>query len=434
MLLTDVFMKHILSYCIFLFLLPAMLAAQTVVSMKIDGAINPVTAEFIHDGIEKAKKEKAECLLIHLNTPGGLLKSTRIIVSDILESPVPVIVYVSPAGAQSGSAGVFITLAAHIAAMTPGTNIGAAHPVSLQAPMDSIMSGKVTNDAAAFIRSIAEKRNRNIEWAENAVRKSFSYSETEALKDSAVDLVAKNDQELLAIVDGRTIELSNGTKTLHTKNARIELYEMNAVQKFLNVISDPGIAYILMLLGMFGILFEFFTPGAILPGIVGVISLILAYYAMHELPVNFAGLALIIFGLLLFLLEIKIVSHGLLAIGGTISLLLGSMMLIKPGSALEMAKISRLVIISATAVTALFFLFVIGLGIKAQRRKVVTGVEALTGGTGEVIDGLDPSGTVKVNGETWNAESLAGTIGKGEKVRIKEMKNLKLYVEPINKI
>ncbi len=402
--------------------------------MKIDGTINPVTAGFIHDGIEKAKKEKAECLIIHLNTPGGLLKSTRIIVSDILESPVPVIVYVSPAGAQSGSAGVFITLAAHIAAMTPGTNIGAAHPVTLQAPMDSIMSGKVTNDAAAFIRSIAEKRNRNIEWAENAVRKSFSYSETEALKDSAVDLIARNEQDLLNQVDGKIIELSNGTKTLHTKNATIELYKMTVFQRFLDIISDPSIAYILMLLGMFGILFEFLNPGAILPGIVGVISLILAYYSMHTLPVNFAGLALIIFAIILFLLEIKIVSHGVLAIGGAVSLLLGSMMLIKPGSALEMAKISRTVIISATAVSALFFLFIIGLGIKAQRRKVVTGLEALIGGTGEVMDMLAPTGTVKVQGEIWNAESIAGNISKGEKVRITEMKNLKLYVEPIHNI
>ncbi len=209
---------------------------------------------------------------------------------------------------------------------------------------------------------------------------------------------------------------------------------MNVIEKLLNIISDPSVAYILMLLGIFGMLFEFFNPGAILPGIAGVICLILAYYAMHTLPVNFAGLALIIFAIILFLLEIKIVSHGMLAAGGIVSLLLGSMMLIKPGSAWELAKISRSVIIPATAVTALFFLFVIGMGIKAQRRKVVTGLEALKGGTGEVIDGLDPSGMVKVNGETWNAESLSGSIGKGEKVRIIEIKNLKLYVELLDKI
>jgi membrane-bound serine protease (ClpP class) len=411
-----------------------MLPAQTVVSIKIDGAINPVTAGFIHDAIEKAGNENAECIIIHLNTPGGLLKSTRSIVSDILESPVPVIVYVSPAGAQAGSAGVFITLAAHIAVMTPGTNIGAAHPVTLQGPMDSIMSGKVTNDAAAFIRSIAEKRNRNIEWAENAVRKSFSYSETEALEDSAIDLIAKNDRELLNIIDGKSIALSSGTKTLHTKNASIEVYKMNAIQKLLDIISDPSIAYILMMLGIMGLMFELFNPGAILPGIVGVISLILAYYAMHTLPINFAGLALIIFGIILFILEIKIISHGMLTVGGVVSLLLGSLMLIKPGSALEMARISRLVIISVTAVAALFFLFIIGLGIKAQRRKQVTGAHVLIGKTGEVLEGLDPTGSIKVNGEIWNAESLTGMISKGEKVMIKEMKNLKLYVEKINKI
>lgn len=399
--------------------------------MKVEGAINPVTAEFIHDGIQKAARENAECLVIHINTPGGLLKSTRVIVSDILSSPVPVIVYVSPAGSQSGSAGVFITLAAHIAAMSPGTNIGAAHPVILQGQMDSIMSGKVTNDAAAFIRSIAAKRNRNIEWAENAVRKSFAYSETEALEDSAIDLIAANERDLLNQVDGKTIALNSGTKTLHTKAAAVEEYKMNFFQKFLHLISDPSIAYILLLMGMFGLLFELMSPGAIFPGVVGVISLILAYYAMHTLPVNIAGLALIVFALILFILEIKIVSHGILAVGGIVSLLLGSMMLIKPGSALELARISRPVIIAATVVASLLFLFIIRMGIKAQRRKVVTGMEGLIGDTGEVVEMLAPAGTILVQGETWNAESLAGNIRPGEKVRIKELKNLKLYVEPL---
>jgi membrane-bound serine protease (ClpP class) len=424
-------MKRILRYYLFLFLLPSALAAQKVISMKIDGSVNPVTASFIHDGIEKAKKEKAACLLIHLNTPGGLLKSTRVIVSDMLESPVPVIVYVSPGGAHAGSAGVFITLAANIAAMAPGTNIGAAHPVALQAAMDSTMNEKATNDAAAFIRAIAQKRNRNLQWAENAVRRSYSYSEKEALEDSVIDLIAKNEQDLLNTIDGKQVELSSGAITLRTKNASIESFNMSFVEKILDIISDPNIAYILLLLGMYGIMFELYSPGAILPGIVGVISLILAFYSMHSLPINYAGLALIIFGVILFLLEIKIVSHGLLAIGGVISLLLGSMMLIRSGSSLEMVKISRTLIFTATAVSALFFLFVIGFGIKAQRLKVVTGMEALIGGIAEVIELLDPTGTVKVQGETWNAESLSGVIGKGEKVRIKEMKNLKLYVEPV---
>jgi len=425
-------MKHILSYCLFLFLFTPVNHAQTVISIKIDGSINPASADFIHNSIEKAAREKAECIIIHLNTPGGLLKSTRVIVSDILESSVPVIVYISPGGAQAGSAGVFITLAAHIAAMAPGTNIGAAHPVTLQQQMDSTMSEKVTNDAAAFIRSIAEKRHHNIEWAENAVRKSFSYSETEALEDSAIDIIAKNEMELLAKIDGKVVELSSGTKTLHTKNAVVKEQKMSVWERILDIISDPNIAYILFLLGMYGMIFELYNPGSILPGIVGVIALILALYSMHTLPINYAGLALIIFAVILFLLEIKIVSHGLLAIGGVISLLLGSMMLIKANSSLEMVKISRGVIIGATVASALFFLFVVGFGIRAQRRKVVTGIEGLVGEIGEVIETLSPAGIVKVQGEIWKAESLAGTIDKGEKVRIKEMKNLKLFVEKIN--
>ncbi len=399
--------------------------------MKIDGSINPVSADFIRNGIEKARSEKAECLIIQLNTPGGLLKSTRVIVSDMLQSPVPVIVYVSPGGAHAGSAGVFITLAAHIAAMAPGTNIGAAHPVMMQGQMDTTMNEKTTNDAAAFIRTIAEKRHRNMVWAERAVRRSYSYSETEALQDSVIDLVVKNEEELLRMIDGRIIDLGSGTKTLHTLSATIIKHKMSIWEKILDIISDPNIAYILLLLGMYGILFELYNPGAILPGIVGVIALILAFYSMHTLPINYAGLALIIFAVILFLLEIKIISHGLLAIGGIISLLLGSMMLIKSGSSLEFVRISRSVIISATALSALFFLFIIGFGIKAQRLKVVTGLEGMIGTTGVVGDALAPTGTVIVQGEIWSAVSLSGNIDQGAKVLIKEIKNLKLYVEPI---
>ena len=424
-------MKQFLPYYFFLFLLPASVVSQTVVSMKIDGSINPVSADFIRNGIEKARSENAECLIIQLNTPGGLLKSTRVIVSDMLQSPVPVIVYVSPGGAHAGSAGVFITLAAHVAAMAPGTNIGAAHPVIMQGQMDTTMNEKTTNDAAAFIRTIAEKRHRNIIWAERAVRRSYSYSETEALQDSVIDLVVKNEEELLRMIDGKIIELGSGTKTLHTLSATITIYEMSIWEKILDIISDPNIAYILLLLGMYGILFELYNPGAILPGIVGVIALILAFYSMHTLPINYAGLALIVFAVILFLLEIKIISHGLLAIGGIISLLLGSMMLIKSGSSLEFVRISRSVIISATALSALFFLFIIGFGIKAQRLKVVTGLEGMIGTTGVVRDILTPIGTVVVQGEIWSAESLAGNIDQGANVLIKEIKNLKLYVEPI---
>jgi membrane-bound serine protease (ClpP class) len=297
--------------------------------------------------------------------------------------------------------------------------------------MDSTMNEKTTNDAAAFIRSIAEKRKRNVEWAENAVRKSHSYSETEALEYSVIDLIARDDQELLAMIHGKQVTLDSGLVTLQTKGAKIESLEMTFIGKLLDIISDPNIAYILFLLGMYGLLFELYSPGAILPGVVGVISLILAFYSMNSLPVNYAGLALIIFAVILFLLEIKVVSHGLLAIGGVVSLLLGSMMLIRSDSGLEMARISRGIIYAATGVSALFFLFVLSFGIRAQRSKVVTGIEAMIGNTGEVIEMLNPTGTIRVNGETWNAESLSGAITQGEKVRIKQMKNLKLYVEPI---
>src|SRR4051812_2659841 len=422
-------MKQIFSFLIILLLFALTSNAQKVVSIKIDGTINPVAADFIHRAIEKTKNEKAQCLIIHLNTPGGLLQSTRIIVSDILQSPVPVVVYVAPSGAHSGSAGVFITLAANIAAKAPGTNIGAAHPVEMQGSMDTIMNAKVTNDAAAFIRTIAERRNRNLEWAEDAVRHSLSITETEALEKKVIDTIAKNDEELLKVIDGKKVEVRSGIITLHTKNASIEYYGMGTMEKLLNLLSDPNIAYILLMLGMYGLLFELYSPGAIFPGIIGVIALILSFYSMQTLPINYAGLALIIFGIILFLLELKIVSHGLLAIGGIVSLLLGSLMLIRPDSSWNFVSLSLSVIITSVAITALFFLFVIGLGIKAQRAKPVTGIEGMIGSIGESIETLDLSGRVQVHGELWNAESMSGMINKGEKIRVVGMKNLKLNVE-----
>lgn len=426
------FMRHLSLYFALLFFLPLSLAAQTVVSIKIDGTINPVTAQFIQRAIVAARDKKAECLLIELNTPGGLLKSTRVIVSELLGAQVPVIVYVAPGGAHAGSAGVFITMAAHIAAMAPGTNIGAAHPVGMQGRPDSIMNEKTTNDAAAFIRTIAQQRNRNWEWAEEAVRKSVSVSAQDALEKKIVDLIAPNAQALLAQIDGKQVAMAGRTVTLHTKEAVLTPLEMGFMEKMLDLISDPNIAYVLLLLGMYGVLFELYTPGAILPGIVGVICLVLAFYSLHTLPLNYAGLALIIFGVILFLLEIKVVSHGLLAIGGAISLIMGSLMLIRTDSALEVVRISRSIIISATAITTLFFLFVIGLGLRAQRAKPVTGVEGIVGETGMSLNALDPVGTVWVHGEAWNARAVVGKIGKDVKVRVVGIQDLQLQVEAVN--
>ena len=421
-------MKGLLSLAIGFFL-PALLVAQKVISIKIEGGINPASAEYIHKAIEKTENEKAECLLIHLNTPGGLLTSTRSIVSDILKSTAPIIVYISPAGAHAGSAGVFITLAANVAAMAPGTNIGAAHPVSLQGMPDSIMNAKGTNDAAAFIRTIAGKRNRNIEWAEDAVRNSVSITDEEAIEKNVIDYIANDDRELLVQIDGKKMEVNGGIKILQTKNARIESQEMGFFQKILDRLSDPNIAYLVMMIGFYGILFELFNPGAIFPGIVGVISLIFAFYSMSSMPVNYAGLSLIIFGIILFLLEIKIVSHGLLTIGGIISIVLGSLFLFRTSPAENFISISWTVITASTLLTALFFIFVIGMGLKAQRQKPATGIKAFIGKKGAAISLLDPGGTVKVNGEMWNAESLSGKINPGENIVVRDIKNLTLYVE-----
>lgn len=413
-------------------LLPSILFAQSVVSINIDGTINPASADFIRRSISTAADENAECLIIHLNTPGGLLKSTRAIVGDIMESPLPVVCFVAPGGAHAGSAGVFIMMASHIAAMAPGTNIGAAHPVDLQGQVDSVMNDKVTNDAAAFIRSIAEKRNRNGQWAEEAVRKSLSITEKEALENNVIDLIVSSTQELLEQLDERNVEVNSGERTLHTKGATVVPVEMRPMEKVLDILSDPNIAYILLLLGLYGIMFELYNPGAILPGIVGVICLVLAFYAMHSLPINYAGLALIIFAIILFVLEIKIVSHGVLAIGGVISLTLGSLMLIRTDSDLEFLRLSWSVVVSSVAITTFFFLFVVGIGLRAQRLKPVTGVEGLEGEIGESMDVLNPIGRVFIHGEIWRAESVAGRIDKGEKVRVQKIENLRLRVEPIN--
>jgi membrane-bound serine protease (ClpP class) len=402
---------------------------QTVVAIKLDDTINPVAADFIHTSLQRAEEQNAQCLIIQLNTPGGLLKSTRVIVSDILEAKIPVVVYVWPPGAQSASAGVFVTLAAHIAAMAPGTNIGAAHPVSLQGGMDSIMTEKATNDAAAFVRTIAEKRNRNVSWAEEAVRKSISITETEALQQHVVDLVARNLDSLLIEIDGRKVEVATGTVILHTKGAKVERLEMGFTVKVLDILSDPNIAYILMLLGIYGIIFELYNPGSILPGVVGVISLILAFYSMHTLPINYAGLGLILFAIILFIAEVKVTSHGLLAVGGVISLILGSMMLIRSESALEFVQISWSVILTSAAVTLLFFLFVVGFGVRALRSKPSTGREGLVGELGSSLTPLSPEGRVRVHGEIWDAVSVSGKISRDTRVRVVAVDDLKLRVE-----
>lgn len=404
--------------------------ASKVVVLTADCAIHPACVDYIHSGIETAIEEEAVCVVIKLNTPGGLLKSTRVIVSEFLESKVPIVVYVSPSGSRAASAGVFLTMAAHIAAMAPGTNIGAAHPVSLGV-QDTVMIEKVTNDAAAFIRTISEKRNRNVKWAEDAVRKSLSITESEALKENVIDLIARDVSELLDSIHGREIETADGLKIMNTREAELVYIEMSASQKLLSILSDPNLAYILLMFGIYGLFFELYNPGAIFPGVFGGICLILAFYSMHSLPVNYAGLALIIFAVILFILEIKVVSHGILSIGGVIALFLGSMMLIDKESFLEAMDISIELIILIVALTAAFFLFAITFGIKAQRKKVATGIEGIVGEKGLALSSLSPEGEVKVHGEIWRCESVDGDIKKGSAVSIVGIENLKLKVKKI---
>jgi membrane-bound serine protease (ClpP class) len=414
---------------IFLLFSFSFVQAQKVVALTLDGTINPASAGFIEKAIKKAEKENASCVLLRLNTPGGLLKSTRNIVGAIFSSQVPVVVYVSPEGAQAGSAGVFITMAAHFAAMAPGTNIGAAHPISQGGQSDTIMNAKATNDAVAFIRSIAEQRGRNADWAAEAVRNSVSITGSEALRQNVIDTIAISTTQLLEWIDGQTFPVANGTATLRTRQADVEEMKMGFMLKLLNIISDPNIAYLLLMLGFYGILFELYNPGALLPGIIGGIGLILGLYALNTLPVNYAGLALIAFGIILFLLEIKITSYGMLTIGGILSLMLGSFMLIRDDVTFPLLQISKTIIITTTVISALFFGFIIGLGLKGQKAKPVTGSEGLIGETGEAITELSPNGTILLHGELWTAEVIGGRIEKGEKVKVKGIRDFLVFVE-----
>ncbi|MFZ4621755.1 MAG: NfeD family protein [Bacteroidota bacterium] len=420
-------MKNILLLPFLLF--GSLFASQPIHVLTVNGSINPTTYDYLKHGIEYAQSSNTQAVIIELNTPGGLLQATRDIVTEFLNAKIPIIVSVSPKGSRAASAGVFITMAAHIAVMAPGTNIGAAHPVSSQGEMDSVMSGKVTNDAAAFIRSISEKRNRNVEWAEDAVRKSVSITETEALKNNVIDFIASDRAAVLDSLDGRMVIIDSDTLTLSTKNAVIEDHSMNWQFEMLNLLSDPNISYILFLIGIYGIFFELYNPGSIFPGIAGAIAMILALYSMQTLPLNYAGLALIVVGIILFLLEIKITSYGLLSIGGAISLFFGSIMLYQNDQPLEFVEVSLSVIIPLVISTALFFAFVVGAGLKAQKRKVETGEQGMIGAEGVAVAVLNPTGQVRVQGEIWNAESIDGKIAKDSKIIVTEIHGLLLKVK-----
>jgi len=397
--------------------------------IKINDAITPATAVFISKSIEQASKNRAECLVIQLDTPGGLDLSMRDIIKDIMNADIPVVVYVAPSGARAASAGVFITLAADIAAMAPGTNIGAAHPVAIGGgKMDRRMTEKVVNDAVAYIQSIAEKKGRNVKWAVQAVLENLSITETEALKKRIIDLVAKDLDDLLEKIDGKIVEKPRGKIKLATKGLKTNVVEMGFRERFLAVLSNPNIAYILMMIGLVGLYFELSNPGAIFPGVIGGISLILAFFAFRMLPINYAGVLLILLGVILFIAEIKVASYGLLTVGGLVSLALGSIMLFE--SPIPALRASLSVIIPTILVTAAFLVFAVTLALRAQMAKPATGSEGLIGEIGIARIQLDPEGNVFVHGELWNAYSDTA-IEEGEKIRVLKTDGLKLKVEKL---
>jgi len=401
--------------------------ANQVDVVTIDGVIDPVHAEFITKIIKSSTAAGAECLIIQMDTPGGLDLAMRSIIKEMMRADIPVIVYVSPGGARAASAGALITIAAHIAAMAPGTNIGAAHPVALGGgKMDEEMAAKVENDAAAYAESIATKRNRNKEWAIKAVRESVSITETEALKVKVIDLIAENVNDLLAQIDGQEVKTEAGVKTLDTKNSTVNYIEMGLREKVLNTLSNPNISYILFLVGLLGLYFELSNPGAIFPGIVGGICLILAFFAFQTLPINYAGVLLIILSVILFILEIKVTSFGMLTVGGIITLTLGSLMLFD--SPLPFMRVSYNVLIPVVVITSACFILVISLAIRAYSKKPTTGKKGLVGTIGTSKSPIDPSGKVFIHGEYWDAVSDEA-IPEETRVQVIEVNNLELKVK-----
>jgi membrane-bound serine protease (ClpP class) len=395
--------------------------------IQVADAISPGTAEFIKSGIKAAEENEAACVIIELDTPGGLAESMRTIVQNILGSRVPVVVFVYPSGARAASAGVMITMAADVAAMAPGTNIGAAHPVGAGGKeIDETMSEKVVNDMVAQAKSVAEKRNRNAKWVEDAIRESVSVTETEALKENIIDLIATDTDDLIKQLNGREIKDRGTLKLDDVKKVTVK---ETLRTKILKTISNPNIAYILLMIGLAGLYFEFSHPGSIFPGVIGAIALILAFFAMQTLPVNYAGILLIVLAIIFFIMEMKITSYGLLSVAGVVCLLLGSLMLFK-GSTPDV-KLSWQVLLPTMIVISGFFVAVAGLVFRAQISKPTTGSTGLVGEIGIVKKALAPEGKVFVHGELWNARAK-DPIDENAKVRIVQVVNLVLEVEAVN--
>lgn len=421
---------------------------HTVIELTIEGVIGPATDDYVQRALDTASKQATELVVIRMDTPGGLDTAMRGIIKNIISSPIPVAVYVAPSGARAASAGTYILFASHIAAMAPGTNLGAATPVQLggisppapkQKPKDSedkpavdangdAMKRKVINDAAAYIRGLAQMRGRNEEWAEKAVREAASLPASEALTRKVIDIVAVNMADLLKQINGREVEVRGHKRTINTKGLMVTQLEPDWRSQLLAVITNPNVAYILMLIGIYGLIFELSNPGAVFPGTIGAISLLLALYSFQLLPINYAGMALILLGISLMLAEAFQPSFGILGIGGVISFVMGSIILMDteaPGYGIDIA-----IIITFALISALIFIFIIGMAIKSRHRPIVSGIEQLMGAYATVINDFDNEGSVNIHSETWNAQTHT-PVYKGQQVRVTAVNGLVLQVEPV---
>ena len=412
-----------------LLLTPA-LARADVLKIVVHDTIQPISDEFIERALAQAAREHDEAVLIELSTPGGLVDSTRSIIEKILASPVPVIVYVAPSGARAASAGFFLLESADVAAMAPGTNTGAAHPVVFGGEkMDDVMKAKMENDAAAFMRSFVSKRGRNVELAEAAVRQSKSFTDEEALKDHLIDVVATSQEDLLKQLDGRTITRFNGSTTvLHLANQRVQSLDMSLKQRILDFIMDPNVAFILFAIGMLALYVEFNHPGAIVPGVVGFIFVLLAIFAFNILPTRYAALILIVAAFVLFILDAKFATHGVLTVGGIGLMILGALLLVD--APIPEMRVRLVTALAVSVPLGLITVFLVGLVIRARRGKVVTGAQGLIGEVGVTQGPLEPEGKVFVHGELWDAVSSANVAG-GARVLVKRVAGLRVEVEPM---
>jgi membrane-bound serine protease (ClpP class) len=409
--------------------LPAVAQSNKVVVLHLDDTIQPISADYLKRGIDRAAELHAQAVLVELNTPGGLLDSTRDMVGAILASPAPVIVYVSPAGSRAGSAGFFIMESADIAAMAPGTNAGAAHPVIEVGSVDDVMKQKILNDALAFLRSYVSMRGRNVDAAQDAVTNSKSYTDNEAQQMHLIDEISPTEQGLLDAIDGRAVKRFNGTtQVLHTRSASLVSVEPNVRERVMDRLMDPNLAVLILLAGGLLIYLEFHIPGTIIPGALGTLMVLLALFSLNLLPVRYTALALIMCALILMVLEAKFPSHGVLALGGTGALVLGLLTLVA-GPIPEM-RVQLATAISAGLAFGLITAFLVRLAWKARRNKVMVGPEALVGAEGVAQQAIAPQGQILVHGELWLAEA-AFPVAPGEHVRVRAVEGLTLLVEPV---